>query len=83
MSIFGNKNGMDCQDEEGTGNLHCRKFKSTKGAKLASGSEATIAVDPSTCKAHFVGRFSVLEEDEADFERIAKKKEASCKGGLQ
>jgi len=79
---FGNKDGMDCQEDE-SGNLYCRKFKATKGAKLGSGSEATISVDPKNCKAFFTGRYSVLEEDEKDFQRIAKKMEADCNGGVQ
>ncbi|MFW9880957.1 MAG: hypothetical protein ACFFG0_48465 [Candidatus Thorarchaeota archaeon] len=82
MGLFGNKDGMDCEEEEGTGNLHCRKFKVDKGNKLATGSEATIVVDPNTCKASFTGKYSVLEEDEEDFNRIAKKRDTACKGGL-
>lgn len=79
---FGDKDGMDCAEDE-HGNLHCRKFKATKGSKLASGSEATIAVDPQSCKAFFTGRYSVLEDDEDDFQRIAKKREAACTRGIQ
>jgi len=77
------KSGMDCEPDENTGNLHCRKFNSDKKSKFASGSEATISVDPQTCKASFIGRFSVLEEDEKDFERMAKKRESACRGGIQ
>ncbi|MEM3075068.1 MAG: hypothetical protein QW727_03965 [Candidatus Pacearchaeota archaeon] len=76
------KDGMDCEKQE-DGTFHCRKFKAGKGGKFATGSEATIAVDQSTCKALFVGRYSVLEEDEKDFEKIAKKIESGCKGGIQ
>ncbi|MEK6878725.1 MAG: hypothetical protein AABY22_03910, partial [Nanoarchaeota archaeon] len=70
--LFGSKDGMDCEQDE-NGNHHCRKFRATKGSKLASGSEATLGVDPKTCKAHFIDRYSVLEDDEEDFDRIAKK----------
>jgi len=79
--IFGNKDGMDCSENE-DGTLTCRKFKVNKNSKLSTGSEATIAIDPKTCKAFFSGRYSVLEEDEDDFQRIAKKRESACKGGL-
>ena len=84
MGFFGNKekDGMDCQEDE-NGDLYCRKFKNIKGTKMATGSEGTIGVDPQTCKAFFKGRYSILEEDEADFEKMAKRKEASCKGGMQ
>ena len=77
---FGDKDGMDCQEDE-QGNLHCRKFKATKDSKIATGSEAIISLD-NNCRAFFSGRYSVLEEDEKDFQRIAKKKESQCKGGL-
>lgn len=82
MGLFKDSSGMDCEEDE-QGQLHCRKFKAAKGTKLATGSEATISVDPKTCKPFFSGRYSVLEEDEPDFERIAKKREAACKGGIQ
>ena len=79
---FGDKDGMDCENDE-NGNLHCRKFKAGKNSKFATGSDATILVDPSTCKASFTGKYSVLEEDEEDFQRIAKKRETACRGGIQ
>lgn len=80
MGWFKNKNGMDCEEtEEG---LLCRKFVSDGKSKIASGSSALINVDPKTCKSFFSGKFSVLEEDEEDFNRIAKKRESACKGGL-
>lgn len=78
---FGDKNGMDCEPDE-QGNLVCRKFKAGKDNKLATGSEATISIDPKTCEANFIGRYSVLEEDEEDFQRIAKKRAIACKKGL-
>ena len=83
MGIFKkDQDGMDCEEDE-QGNLMCRKFVTKGNVKAATGSEATISTDPKTCKSFFSGHFSVLEEDEADFERIAKKREAACKGGLQ
>lgn len=84
MSFFGigEKGGLDCEDNE-DGTKTCRKFHAKRGSKIASGSEANIIVDPKSCKAQFVGRYSVLEEDEDDFQRIAKKMEASCRNGIQ
>ena len=73
---------MDCDYDE-QGNRYCKKFKTTKNSKLSTGSEATIALDRKTCKTSFINRFSVLEEDEKDFQRIAKKMEADCNGGVQ
>ena len=83
MALFSReKDGMDCSEDE-NGDLHCRKFRTVKNVKMATGSEGTIGVDPSSCKAFFKGKYSVLEEDEPDFERMAKKREVACKGGIQ
>ncbi|MEK6883682.1 MAG: hypothetical protein AABY22_28900, partial [Nanoarchaeota archaeon] len=81
--LFGSKDGMDCEQDPETGNHICRKFKATKGSKLASGSQAEISIDQQSCNAHFIGRYSVLEEDEEDFDRVAKKLEAGCRKGLK
>ena len=82
MGIFKNNDGIDCeQNEDGT--FTCRKFKATKGSKIASGSEVVIGIDHNSCRASFTGRFSVLEEDEKDFDRIAKKLESGCRKGIQ
>jgi hypothetical protein len=79
--LFGNKDGMDCSEDPQTGALTCRKFKVDKNSKIATGSEATIILDDH-CRASFAGKFSVLTDDEVDFQRIAKKRESACKGGL-
>lgn len=81
FDIFRNKGGMDCSENE-DGTLTCRKFSVSNNSKLSTGSEATIGIDPKTCKAFFSGRYSVLEQDEEDFQRIAKKRESACRGGI-
>jgi hypothetical protein len=79
--MFGmDKEGDDCRDNE-DGSTTCRRFKTDKDSKLATGSEVTIHTDQKTCKAFFTG-YSVLDEDKEAFEELAKRKEKACRGGM-
>jgi hypothetical protein len=77
---FGDKDGWDCEERDGK--LHCQKFSVSGNAKIANGTEFSVITDPQTCKSSFSG-YSVLSEDEEEANKIAKKQERTCRGGLQ
>lgn len=81
FNLFGDNKGMDCQEDPETGTLRCRRFKATKDSKITNGSSADISIDPRTCRAFF-SNYSVLDEDEIDFQKVAKQREKACRGGL-
>ena len=80
---FGEKEGWACEVDSETGGKRCRKFKATKNANLANGTEVTLVVEPKTCHVHVSGYSTILNDDEDDLNKLAKKMEASCKGGIQ
>ena len=83
MGFFRDKAGWACEDDPETGGKRCRKFNATKGASLATGTDVTLITDPKTCRVVVLGHSTILNEDEDDLRRVAKRMEASCKGGLQ
>jgi hypothetical protein len=77
---LGNDDGLDCQDD-GNGIKHCRAIKRDKNSLLATGTEFDIAVDKQ-CKAHLVGRTTILEENESIVKKAMKLSESECRGGI-
>lgn len=78
--LFGGNKGVDCQEDE-NGVKVCRVINKHKNSLLATGSSFEVAVDKS-CKAHIVGRSTILNEDEAEVRKALKQIESDCRGGI-
>ena len=83
MGIFRDKEGWACEDDPETGGKLCRKFKATKGANLANGTSVNLITDNKTCRVSIIGHSTILKDDEEDVNKLAKKLESGCKGGIQ
>jgi hypothetical protein len=82
MGIFGGKKaGWDCKKTE-DGKMTCIRFESGKGEKIADGTQITIGVNNTTCEPYLDGDISILDDDEDQVNKIAKKMSASCRKGL-
>jgi hypothetical protein len=82
--FFGGKQkGVQCSKNPDGSDTCVRYELDNNGNKIATGSELTLSVDPSTCQAVMGGDVNSLNDDEVDdFDRMAKAKERACKRGI-
>lgn len=80
MGFLKSNDGIKCEPtEEG---LRCHVYKKDGNEKLATGTDVTMAVDPQTCKAHFMGAFDISDGDEEKIKKIKDQLETQCRRGL-
>ena len=79
MGIFNKeKRGMKCIPNE-DGSHTCTPYRVSGEEKMATGTEVTIAVDPTTCKPIFSGAVDMIDEDEDSINKVANNLIKSCK----
>ena len=76
---MGKQFGLRCSPLE-DGSQVCKRYKRQNGEKLATGTDAHLTIDPSTCKARATG--DINDEDAEILEVELKKMENVCRRGF-
>jgi len=82
--VFGKgrmKEGWDCDNLNEDGSRTCRRvIIKDDGTKMATGTEITLGVDPTTCKPVLSGDTqTILDDDDDNISSIANRMTSQCK----